>query len=151
LTSGLDGEELLAAVRRRNENLPCWVLVIDNADNLGLFGDGQAVGGMSSTSSSLYKVVPRGSGGTVLWTSRDERIGGSLAGPRCAILVGRMTMDEAEQLLERASKRDADGSEADVVALCDELERLPLAISQAASRLENGRSCGEEKRRRRSC
>lgn len=41
LAENLDGEELLTAVRERIESEPQWLLILDNADDLGLFGVGQ--------------------------------------------------------------------------------------------------------------
>jgi hypothetical protein len=128
----LDGEELLAAVCERIEAEPCWVLVLDNADNLGLFGVGRTPqDGPHSTAGeravNLYEFIPRGpSSGTVLWTSRDERIAGSLVGARRAISVARMTADEARTLLEtvKNKKIGLDESE-DATALLAELDRLP--------------------------
>src|SRR3569833_111874 len=130
LESSLDGEKLLGAVRERIETGPRWLLILDNADNLGLFG----VGGAAGNAANLYDFVPRGPAGTVLWTSRDERIAGSLVGARRAINVVRMTADEARTLFERVRDKKIDDDEAgDATTLLDELERLPLAISQAAA------------------
>ena len=85
--NGLDGEELLAAVRERIETYTNWVLVLDNTDNLTLFGVGRTPS--AEEPSSLYDFVPRGTTGTVLWTSRDERIAGSLVTARRAMLTRR--------------------------------------------------------------
>ncbi|RYC60299.1 hypothetical protein CHU98_g5922 [Xylaria longipes] len=42
LTTSLGGEDLLRAVRERIEEIPNWVLVLDNADDLALFGVAQS-------------------------------------------------------------------------------------------------------------
>ncbi|KAB5581156.1 hypothetical protein GE09DRAFT_928213, partial [Coniochaeta sp. 2T2.1] len=76
LAGSLDGPELLTAVRERIEGNPCWVLVLDNADNLAVFGVGRTRPG-ADEKRGLCDFVPRGPVGTVLWTSRDRRIGGS--------------------------------------------------------------------------
>jgi hypothetical protein len=45
LTGGLDGRELLMAVRERIETAPCWLLILDNVDNLAAFGVGRTQSG----------------------------------------------------------------------------------------------------------
>lgn len=121
----LKGEDLLATVRRRIEAQPKWVLILDNADDLTLFGIGPA----AEQKTNLYKYIPSG---TVLWTSRDERVVGTLVGPRRGINVARMTSNEAENLL--AMTRDEEISEGDAeTALLKELQWLPLSISQAGA------------------
>ncbi|KAH7117517.1 hypothetical protein EDB81DRAFT_848304 [Dactylonectria macrodidyma] len=121
LDSKLNGEELLAAVRDRIEAEPRWVLILDNVDDLALFA-------------SLFHYIPRGPTGTVLWTSRDERIAGTLVGPRRGVRVAQMTIDEATRLLETARNEKTDIKELDDASvLLAELHWLPLAISQAGA------------------
>ncbi|KAG7291468.1 hypothetical protein NEMBOFW57_001487 [Staphylotrichum longicolle] len=138
IPTNLDGDELLTAVRDGIEALGPYVLVLDNADNLTVFGVGRdraagdenTAGGMAR---NLFGFVPRHSG-TVLWTSRDKRICGSLVGAKRAINVTRMTESEAMALLETVGNKKIDESELDNAAqLLAELERLPLAVSQAAA------------------
>ncbi|KAH8729983.1 hypothetical protein BGZ61DRAFT_530108 [Ilyonectria robusta] len=130
LDSKLDGEDLFVVVRERIESEPRWLLVLDNADDLALFGVGQT----SDKSASLLDYVPRGPTGMVLWTSRDERIAGTLVGPRRGIGVARMTVDEAKVLLETARNERTRSEELeDATALLEELQWLPLAISQAGA------------------
>ena len=140
MASSLDGPELLTAVRERIEANPCWLLVLDNADNLALFGVGQTQSGegqgqrTSEVQHSLYDFVPRGPTGTVLWTSRDSRIGGSLVGARRAINVTNMVEEEAKTLLETVMCREiAEEDSQNATALLTELEHFPLAVSQAAA------------------
>ena len=132
LARSLDGSELLTAVRERVEADPCWLLILDNADNLAAFGVGRTQSG-AEEKHSLYDFVPRGPAGTVLWTSRDKRIGGSLVGARRAIKVSRMTEGEARILLETVTCRGIDEELQDAMTLLAELEWLPLAVSQAAA------------------
>jgi hypothetical protein len=133
LAGSLDGPELLTAVRERIEVNPCWVLILDNADNLAVFGVGRRQPG-AEEKHSLCDFVPRGPAGTVLWTSRDKRIGGSLVGTRRAIHVGGMTEGEARTLLEAVRDEEIGEAEAQgAAALLAELEWLPLAVSQAAA------------------
>jgi tetratricopeptide (TPR) repeat protein len=133
LAGSLDGPELLMAVRERIEVNPCWVLILDNADNLAVFGVGRTQPG-AEEKHGLCDFVPRGPAGTVLWTSRDKRIGGSLVGARRAIYVGGMTEGEARILLEAVRDEEIGEAEAQgATALLAELEWLPLAVSQAAA------------------
>jgi tetratricopeptide (TPR) repeat protein len=136
IEDGLEGEKLLQAVRDTIEGLPKWLLVLDNADNLQLFGIGlspQTVG----NAPNLSRYVPRSSTGAVLWTSRDKRIAGSLVSTRSGINVVRMTQDQAQILLETVRNMSTSETESeDVASLLAELHWHPLAISQAAAFIE---------------
>ncbi|KAJ6189139.1 hypothetical protein N7519_004047 [Penicillium mononematosum] len=113
LPDDLTGEKLLTAVRDRIESLPRWLLVLDNADDLTVFGNGK-----------------------VLWTSRDNRIVGTLVSARRGIQVGRMSTDEAFCLLAKVKNSEdeiSNGEESDARKLVEELQWLPLAISQASA------------------
>ncbi|KAH6881071.1 hypothetical protein B0T10DRAFT_609262 [Thelonectria olida] len=130
LDNRLDGEKLLVAVRERIESQPQWLLVLDNADNLDLFG----VAKTSKKLTSLLDYVPRGPTGTVLWTSRDEQIAGTLVGSRRGIRAAQMQEEEAKALLETARNEALSSEELeDVTVLLGELQWLPLAISQAGA------------------
>ncbi|KAH7160587.1 hypothetical protein B0J13DRAFT_644416 [Dactylonectria estremocensis] len=94
--------------------MPQWVLILDNADDLALFGVGSA-----EETTTLFEYTPRAPTGTILWTSRDEHIVGTLVRSRRGVRVGRMAPDEATELLNMA--RNVEKSE----------DVLPLAISQA--------------------
>ncbi|KAI1041163.1 hypothetical protein LB504_013207, partial [Fusarium proliferatum] len=132
----LDGMDLLDAVRHGIEGRSTWVMIFDNADDLRLFGVGeQARGGKASD--NLHKFVPHASTGTTLWTSRDAYIAGTLVGLRRGIEVQSMTMNEAALLL--AHSRDDPSSTREILreagfdTLLQELQCLPLAISQAGA------------------
>ncbi|PTB46639.1 uncharacterized protein TrAFT101_003912 [Trichoderma asperellum] len=140
----LDGQELdlLRAVSNRIQSEPQWLLVLDNADDLSLFG----VGGIQEGSTNLFDFVPKttavGTTGSVLWTSRDGQVAGSLVRPlRKAVQIPHMTSMEARELLAMARGRDfEDGSNDDIKdedqdteKLLEELQWLPLGISQAGA------------------
>ncbi|KAF4446546.1 hypothetical protein F53441_9820 [Fusarium austroafricanum] len=134
----LDGSDLLDAVRSGIESRPKWVMILDNADDLRLFGVGrQARGQETNESQNLHRYVPCTSKGMVLWTSRDAHIAGTLVGPRRGVEVRSMAMDEATTLLARirdeSSTAEEALGEAGVNTLLAELQCLPLAISQAGA------------------
>ncbi|KAK8036900.1 hypothetical protein PG991_001214 [Apiospora marii] len=135
----LEGEDLLQAVRQQIEAGTNWVLVLDNADDLALFNVGRATqqshtAQVSTYGSTLHNAVPRGPHGTILWTSRDQQIAGSLVGARQAVHIVQMTAQEATTLLETVRNEETKEEEReDVQRLLDELGCLPLPISQAAA------------------
>ncbi|KAL6898632.1 hypothetical protein GGI43DRAFT_384921 [Trichoderma evansii] len=125
----LDGSDLLDAVRSSIEAQSRWVIILDNADNLELFG----VGCTEGTNESLSRYIPRGPQGTILWTSRDAHIRGTLVGPSQDIKVPPMTRDEATTLLAAARGDKSAVEDAGIDRLLEELQRLPLAVSQAGA------------------
>ncbi|KAL7800218.1 hypothetical protein V8C37DRAFT_364497 [Trichoderma ceciliae] len=128
----LDGPDLLDAVRNSIEARSRWVLILDNADDLALYGVGRT-GGTEGMSESLLKFVPRGPQGTILWTSRDAHITGTLVGAPRGIEVPSMTKHEATALLAATMGEHMKPAveELEIDRLLEELQRLPLAISQA--------------------
>lgn len=106
-------------------------MVLDNADDLRLFGVGR--GGEGTKDDSLYPYIPQHSRGTILWTSRDQYITGTLVGARRGLEVRAMTDDEATLLLKRARGKSSAAEAEGLAGLLEELQRLPLAISQAGA------------------
>ncbi|KAI0447500.1 hypothetical protein F4803DRAFT_558633 [Xylaria telfairii] len=131
--ASLEGEDLLTAVRNRIEDIPNWVLVLDNADDLTLFGVARQRSSSSGSGLNLNDFVPLGQTGTVLWTSRDRQIG-RLVATRRTIHIVQMTSTEAETLLDTIKNEKTNEDEHDAVReLLAELDCLPLAVSQAAA------------------
>ena len=126
----LDGADLLDAVRRGIEARPPWVMILDNADDLRLFGVNSAG---EWTNEGLYRYIPQLACGTILWTSRDKNIAGTLVSARRGIEVQAMTNNEATLLLARTRDVALTAGEGGVADLLEELQRLPLAISQAGA------------------
>ncbi|RFU78863.1 hypothetical protein TARUN_3344 [Trichoderma arundinaceum] len=125
----LEGEELLETVRDSIASEPLWVLIVDNADDLSLFGIGKTTEG-----DGLYSYIPIGPKGTVLWTSRDEQIAGTLVNIQRSIEVTSMTTAEAITLLETTRNEKANPKDLDnVMKLLEELQWFPLAILQAGA------------------
>ncbi|RKL04135.1 hypothetical protein BFJ70_g17220 [Fusarium oxysporum] len=130
-----DGSDLLEAVRNEIEAQSKWVMILDNADDLTLFGVSQQEQGRANQ--NLQKHIPCAPRGTVLWTSRDAHIAGTLVGARRGIEVRSMAAGEATTLLARVRDEPLTAEEAveeaGVEALLEELQCLPLAISQAGA------------------
>ena len=138
----LDGTDLLDAIRNKIEGQSKWVMILDNADELKMFGVGQQQEGTENQ--DLRKYVP--SQGTVLWTSRDAHIGGTLVGASRSIQVQSMATDEATKLLA-TTRGDPDLSIHDgmgVDRLLKELQCLPLAVSQAGTYMRRMSMTAEE-------
>ncbi|KAK2022825.1 hypothetical protein LX32DRAFT_667788 [Colletotrichum zoysiae] len=137
LAGKFQGKELLRAIREWIETQPRWLLIIDNADNLSIFGVGK--GPVNTTQSTadetcLNDYIPGAPVGTVLWTSRDQQIVGSLVGARRGVPVGRTTVYEATELFCVTRNEIVAVEEIDAVSeLLDQLDHLPLAVSQAAA------------------
>ncbi|KAK1973196.1 Tetratricopeptide repeat-domain-containing protein, partial [Colletotrichum cereale] len=136
LTDRFQGKELLRAVCEWIEAQPCWLLIVDNADNLGIFGVGRRMATLQAITEEtcLNDYIPRAPVGTVLWTSRDKRIVGSLVGARQGVSVSRMSADEATALFEALRNENVAVSEKLAISeLLTQLDHLPLAVSQAAA------------------
>lgn len=148
LTNNSSDENILETVRVYIESLPNWVMVLDNADDLMLFGvgDQQTQGRDGGTNLSVY--IPRGSVGTILWTGRDQRITSSLVGPGRGINVVCMEDAEAEILFRNhamamVGNKDDRRNEG-MAKLLSELGWLPLAITQAAAYIRQTNTSADE-------
>ncbi|EHK16959.1 uncharacterized protein TRIVIDRAFT_113898, partial [Trichoderma virens Gv29-8] len=125
----LDGSDLLNAVRSSIEAQPRWVIILDNADNLKLFGVDREEG----MNERLSRYIPGGPQGTILWTSRDAHITGTLVGSSRGIEVSSMTRGEATALLAATRGDRLAVEDVGIDQLLEELQRLPLAVSQAGA------------------
>ncbi|PTB46165.1 uncharacterized protein TrAFT101_004358 [Trichoderma asperellum] len=138
--SRLSEEDLLEAVRDGIEALSNWVLILDNADDLKLFG----VGKTDQETKALFQYIPHASTGTVLWTTRDAHIRGTLVSQGRSIEVARMRPDEAKQLLMTFWSAKPIREEAEIDSLVEELQMLPLAIMQAGTYMHRTSTTPEE-------
>jgi hypothetical protein len=103
-----------------------WLLILDNADDLELFFT------VSEQTKPIINYLPHNPKGCLLITSRDKRVGERLAGRDNCITVLPPDEEEAEQLLRSKTAPEIWDSRAAGI-LIESLERLPLAISQAAA------------------
>jgi hypothetical protein len=132
-----DDSHILMSVRDwLNEHGP-WLLILDNADDLELFFS------PTEQTQPLVNYLPRSQNGCILITSRDRRVGERLAGRENCISVLPPDQDEAENLLQSKLASDVWDKRA-AGTLIEALERLPLAITQAAAFIsENSLSLDE--------
>ncbi|KAK5993964.1 Nephrocystin-3-like protein [Cladobotryum mycophilum] len=140
LAEDLQGTGLLKAVCERIQLQAHWLLVLDNADDLTYFGINGA-----SQQLDLNRFIPSGPRGTVLWTSRDSNVAGTVVGSQRGVEVSQMTLDEAKALLGTTrNKRIEDEELSDATKLFEQLYYLPLAISQAGAYLQKTTTTLEE-------
>ena len=125
-----------------------YLLVIDNADNIEHWWPGKYKSGgtLDDPSKNLSKYLPDGLDNShVLITTRDNRVASRLAKEAKPIAVQPMSNDEAKSLfLSKLGDEESNFDEAEVRTLLEELDHLPLAVSQAAAFIkENGVSIVE--------
>jgi hypothetical protein len=130
----LKGEDLLRSVQQWIERQTNWLLILDNADDLKIFKKAYSAPQSHQVQSpELLRFVPKSQSGTVIWTSRDGGILGSIMGVNRGVEVGAMASQESWKLFQGLSGRDnMDPSESED-ELLELLQRLPLAIAQAAA------------------
>ena len=135
LSPDLKGEDLLRAVQQWIEQQNSWLLILDNVDELRIFkkSSDRQVKNEQLPSPSLLQFVPKGSNGAVIWTSRDGAILGRLVGVNRGIKVGAMTDEESLSLFQRLCGETLTDKASEVEELLNLLQKLPLAIAQAAA------------------
>lgn len=111
-----------------------WLLLLDNADDGNVFfktpPDFQSQ--MHQSSMNLEDCLPPNKQGTIVITTRDKRVGESLAFNKGVITVPALVEEKAMQLL-RSKLPDHRWDPIQAEKLLVELECLPLAITQAAA------------------
>ena len=116
------------------------LLVVDNADNIEHWWPGKykSGGALDDPSNNLSKFLPSGPrNGHLLITTRDNRVAGRLASQAKPIAIDRMSKGEARLLfLLKLGVEKPDYDDADIRSLLEELDHLPLALSQAAAFIE---------------
>ena len=112
-------------------------MVLDNADNLDVFFAKPKPSGMDvEPTRPLIDYLPESSQGSILVTTRDNRIGKRLGSKGIPIVVGYMNLQEGQELLRSQLDQTDDLNTNDSRALIDTLEYIPLAITQAAAFIE---------------
>ena len=118
----------------------CYLLVIDNADNIEHWWPGKYKSGASldDPSKNLSKFLPDHlKNGHILITTRDDRVADRLAKGERPITLRPMSNEEAKSLFWSKVGRENDHfDETEISNLLKELDHLPLAVSQAAAFLK---------------
>ncbi len=111
-----------------------WLMVLDNADDHDVFFKTKhGLLSLEAEGRTVADYIPQSVQGRVLITTRDRRVGESLANRVRAISVPCLTAQEARDLFGSLVDQDDIGNEANVGELLDTLAHLPLAITQAAA------------------
>ncbi|EUC38216.1 hypothetical protein COCCADRAFT_22337 [Bipolaris zeicola 26-R-13] len=107
-----------------------WLMIVDNADDSEVL---LGIGKKATTPARLIDYVPRGTGGSVLLTTRNRKAATDLA-PNNVLELNDMEKVEAKQLFVRRINNQALlNDETTVDALVETLTGLPLAIVQTAA------------------
>ena len=115
-----------------------WVMIIDNADDLGVFPrplekrKGRKDDGSSNTAAALLEFLPQSPNGSILITSRSRDVAFRLTGSY-ADIIRVHPMDQSHALALLRNKLKGSFTQDDAVALVEALDYMPLAITQAAA------------------
>ncbi|KAI5815406.1 hypothetical protein BZA77DRAFT_248604 [Pyronema omphalodes] len=112
-----------------------WILVLDNADNRTDFFPGST----GAESDGLAKYIPKCAKGTIVITTRDYEVAQQLAITKGVLTKAAMSPPDARSLYLHHYYGGVPYNEADCDKLLDELQYLPLAITQVASYLQINR------------
>lgn len=114
-----------------------WLMVLDNADDKEvLFGANAQVSTRQSGEeklAALIDYIPRSSSGSTLVTTRDRRVGERLMNREKPIAVVPFEVVDAEKLLRNKLPNNDEWDETTSMELLENLNFLPLAITQAAA------------------
>jgi tetratricopeptide (TPR) repeat protein len=115
-----------------------WVMIVDNADEAGVFFNlstaGLTTGGSSSIPAlqPLSNYLPQSQNGSILITSRRRDAAFKLTGNKKDIIAVE-PMDEGHALALIRKKLGSDSDNKDAAELARSLDYMPLAITQAAA------------------
>jgi len=112
-----------------------WIMIIDNADDLSFHTNKDQGGGANNISNcehGFFEYIPGGPYGLVLYTTRNKVDALQLAGEEKIIQVTEMDDESLKSLLRSKIGRESQ-QEDDWLDLIRSLQRVPLAIVQAAS------------------
>lgn len=111
-----------------------WLMVIDNADDSNVFYPiiSSEAPSLDERSEPLSRYLPKGSQGSIIITTRDKRLGRSLAEVE-PVDLQTLDTDDAKALLYSKLPPNNAHPDLDAEKLLAILEFLPLAITQAAA------------------
>ena len=127
----------------RNPMNGAWFLVVDNVDDETVFSSSSRRRHTEDSNASielhqLHRHLPQVSHGSILITSRNRVAARDITNEDdCIIPVDYLLEPDALSLLRRKLPKDKSTDE-DAKELVNLLERLPLAITQAAAYISNG-------------
>ena len=101
-----------------------WLLVVDNADDFDML---YKAGGPR-----LADWLPRSGNGSILMTTRSEKVGISFATASNVVRLENLAAEDACAMIASKLPNNASG-DADYATLAKELEYIPLALVQAAA------------------
>ncbi|KAJ5348541.1 uncharacterized protein N7506_001794 [Penicillium brevicompactum] len=110
----------------------CWLMVLDNADDHGIFFNATE----SNERGPLERFLPQAAHGSILVTSRNGLAARNLVGSDGHV-IDVQPMNEEESLALLRARIPAPQSGEDEKALVQALEYIPLAITQAGSYIAN--------------
>lgn len=109
-------------------------MVLDNADDLETFGVGpRPLPHEVEHGTALYEYLPRSNKGFLLITTRDARVGETLADRERSIVISPLSAYETQQLFQAKLPHCHEWHEEDTTELLNTLGYLPLAVTQAAA------------------
>ncbi|MCJ1231813.1 hypothetical protein MMC12_008492, partial [Toensbergia leucococca] len=120
-----------------DEDYSHWLMVLDNADDADMFFNPQKETSEGTSPNQralpLCMYLPQTSKGSILVTSRNRHAAFRLTN-RIEPVIDVLPMEEEDaKTLLRKRLPDDKSSEDDIIALVKTLERLPLAVTQAAA------------------
>jgi tetratricopeptide (TPR) repeat protein len=121
ISRNTDEESAMEMVHRQlsSDNTGKWLFIVDNADDEDLLFD------------ELHQRFPASKSGVILLTTRSREIAMSFAG-RDIVELQNMTEEEGIAFLSKIIGEEPPSGEESMKRLLEELNFLPLAISQAA-------------------
>ena len=108
-----------------------WLMVLDNADDQAVFKSRFQVTEASEQSMPLFCYLPHSQKGSIVITTRDQRVGQRLAAK--PVIVGSFDGPMAKTLLQSKLDQSIEWIEEDANKLVTDLDFLPLAVTQAAA------------------
>ena len=131
-----------------NQTTSPYLLILDNADDMLYYWPNKYKSATDSDESAtnLASHLPeKGGSGKVLITSRDSRIAGRLSKPNKPVALPHMNTEEAIELFRSDLEMHGfEATEEEMAKVVQALDCLPLAITQAASFIdENSISVAE--------
>ena len=114
-----------------------WLMIIDNADDIDIFFEAEQKPndglGASQKSKRLATYIPESPEGMILLTTRDKQVAVKLTRTGDMREILPMSSDDSTKLVQ-SMLTDVRDSHDDVLSkLVQQLERLPLALAQAAA------------------